>query len=292
LASPANPIRGETTNTLANVALRVPYEGWASNQFALIKSIGQSWYNSMQVTMSKRFSHGLQFIAAYTWVQDLTDLPGAATGGGFGAVIYGDQNNLHTNYGPEPFIRPQRFVLSYVYAIPYPGDIASVGGRVLGGWLLSGVTTAQAGHRLFATNSNASNAYGIPYDRPDYTQGCTVRKTGSVESRINNYFNTSCFPGAPVIGADGVATAFGNAPIGNIVGPSEFDNDVSLSKIIPIKWPKEAAQLDFRTDFFNIFNHPIFGDPSTEFAPGGGPGTVTSTVSNPRVIQFSLKYLF
>ena len=294
LASPSHPIRGQTTNTLGNIYLRVPYEGWSYNEFALIKSDGNSWYNSLQASITKRFSHGLQLIAAYTWARDLTDVSGAVTGGGFGGSIYGDQNNLRASYGPDPFIRPQRFVFSYVYDLPYPGDPSSIPGRLLGHWYLTGVTTVQSGHPLFAVWSNANNAYGVPNDRPDYIPGCAVNKSGSIEKRINDYFNTNCFTMPPVIGADGVATAFGNAPIGNIKGPGQFVSDVSLGKTFPIKWPKEAAQLNFKADFFNIFNHPVFADPSTDFSPNAGvpPGSISGTVSNPRVIQLSLKYLF
>jgi Carboxypeptidase regulatory-like domain/TonB-dependent Receptor Plug Domain len=294
LASPSNPIRGQTTNTVANIPLRVPYEGWATNQFALIKSDGSSWYNSLQASLTKRFSHGLQFIAAYTWARDLTNVSGAVTGGGFGGSIYGDQRNLRASYGPDPFVRPQRFIFSYVWDIPTPGNPSSLVGRLVGHWYLAGVTTVQSGHPLFAVWSNANNAYGVPNDRPDYLPGCAVNKSGSIEKRINDYFNTNCFTSAPVIGADGVATAFGNAPIGNIKGPGQFVSDVSLGKNFPSAWPKKDAQLNFKADFFNVFNHPVFSDPTTDFSPNAGapPGVITATVSNPRIIQLSLKYLF
>jgi hypothetical protein len=292
LASPTNPIRGETTNTIGNIPLRVPYEGWSSGDLILIESNGAAWYNSLQASLSKRFSHGLQFQASYTWARDLTNVPGAVTSGGFGGLIYGDQRNLKSNYGPDPFIRPQRFVVSYIYAIPYPGNIASVPGRILGGWMLAGVTTAQSGHELFATNSEPQNLYGTITDRPDYTPGCAVNKSGSIGSRINDYFNTSCFPMPTPTGADGVATPFGNAPIGNIRGPNQFVNDMSLSKAVPLRWPNEGTQFTFKADVFNVFNHPVFSDPSTEFAPGGGAGVIGATVSNPRVIQLALKLAF
>lgn len=292
LASPGHPIRGVTTNTINNIPLRVPYQGWNPSGLLLQLSNGSSWYNSLQVTLSKRFSHGLQFIAAYTWVRDLTDVPLAVTGGGFGGNVYGDQNNLRSHYGPEPFIRPQRFVFSYVYAIPYPGNPSSLGGRVLGGWMLAGVTTAQAGDRSFAVNTSPNNAYGVPNDRPDYVPGCVVNKSGSTENRLNDYFNTACFTTPPVIGSDGVATAFGNAPTGNIKGPGQFVSDTSLAKLIPVMWPKKSAELRFKADFFNVFNHPVFADPNTNFAPGSPAGTITGTVTNPRVIQLSLKYMF
>ena len=106
------------------------------------------------------------------------------------------------------------------------------------------------------------------------------------------YFNTSCFSEPLPTGADGVATPFGNAPIGNIHGPDQFVWDMSLGKAFPTKWPTEATQLAFKADVFNVFNHPVFADPSTNIAPGGGFGQVLGTVSNPRVIQLDLKLSF
>jgi hypothetical protein len=90
-----------------------------------------------------------------------------------------------------------------------------------------------------------------------------------------------------------VATALGNAPTGNIHGPDQVDFDLSILKRTVIKWPNESANIEFRTDFFNIMNHPMFGDPSTNFAPGSPFGQIGGpTVVNPRMIQFALKYSF
>jgi hypothetical protein len=295
LASPSNPIRGVTTNTLANIPLRVPYEGWASDGLFLIASNGQDWYNSLQVSLKKRFAHGLQFLASYSWIRDLTDVPGAVTSGGFGGMAYGDQFDLHNSYGSDEFIRPNRFVISYTYAIPSPWQPKSVAGEILGGWSLSGVTTAQSGHLLFAENTaDSTNIYGIPYTRPNYTPGCVVKEPGSVSERVisGQYFNVSCFSEPAPTGSDGVATPFGNAPIGNIPGPDQFVWDMSLAKAFPTKWPTELTQLAFKADVFNVFNHPVFADPSTNFAPGGGFGQILGTVSNPRVIQLDLKLSF
>ena len=292
LASPSNPIRGQTTNTVANVPLRVPYEGWNPGGLLYIQSNGEAWYNSLQASAVKHFSHGLQFLASYTWARDLTDVPGAVTGGGFGGNVYGNQLDLHSHYGPDGFIRTNRFVLSYIYEIPATASASSVLGKVVDGWSLAGVTTAQSGHQLTAVNTAANNAYGIPQDLQDYTPGCHVGKSGSTESRMSNYFNGGCFPNPPVIGADGVATQFGDAPTGNIIGPAQFDSDTSLGKQFVVKWPNEQGTINFKADFFNVFNHPIFADPDTDFAPGSPYGEITQTASNPRVIQLSLKYQF
>jgi Carboxypeptidase regulatory-like domain/TonB-dependent Receptor Plug Domain len=293
LASPTNPIRGVTDNNLANIPLRVPYEGWSPQGLLLNEPYGESWYNGLQTSLRKQFSHGLNLLASYTFARDLTDTQGGVTQGGFGGSIYGNQFTARqTNYGPEPFIREQRFVVSYSYELPHPASLSSVKGRALGGWVVSGVTTVQSGQRLTAVQGNPNNVYGVAYDRQDYTPGCNVNGSGSVESRINNYFNTSCFTTPPVIGDDGVATAFGDAPIGNITGPGEVNFDFAILKNFTLNFPKEASRIQFRSEFFNLFNHPIFDSPSTAFGPGLAPGAIIDTVVNPRVIQFALKWSF
>ena len=293
LASPTNPIRGQTTNTIVNIPLRVPYEGFSPSGMLLFQPIAIARYNALQASLSKRFSSGLQFLASYTFARDLTDLPGVVTGGGFGGSIYGDQTHPMLGYGPDTFIRPHRFVVSYLYQLPSPGKQNALRGKLLGGWAIAGVTTVQSGHPDFAVNTGSSNAYGISQDRPDYIPGCAVNKSGSIQHRLNSDFNTNCFTTPPVIGDDGVATALGNAPTGNIHGPDQVDFDLSILKRTVIKWPNESANIEFRTDFFNIMNHPMFGDPSTNFAPGSPFGQIGGpTVVNPRVIQFALKYSF
>ena len=294
LASPADPIRGQTDNNVANVPLRVPYEGWNPAGLLINEPAGEAWYNSLQASLNKRFSHGLNLLVAYTYARDLTDTQGGVVGGGFGGSIYGNQFTARqTNYGPEGFIRPQRLVISYSYQLPHPTNLSSFAGKTLGGWMASGVTTIQSGHQLTAVTANPTNAYGVPYDRPDLVSGCGIGMKGSIQSRVGQYFNTACFTNPPVIGDDGVATAFGNAPIGDIAGPGEVNFDFAVVKLIPIKFPKEGSSIEFRSEFFNLFNHPIFGDPSTAFGPGTGFGEITGpTVVSPRVIQFALKYKF
>ncbi len=130
------------------------------------------------------------------------------------------------------------------------------------------------------------------HDRPNYVPGLRSDiKSGSAQGRLSDYFNTACFVSPPVIGADGVATAFGDAPIGQIHGPSEANFDLSAAKRFGMSWPRDGTFLEFRADFFNAFNHPIFGDPSTNFGSSSF-GQITSTIVNPRVIQFALKYAF
>lgn len=89
---------------------------------------------------------------------------------------------------------------------------------------------------------------------------------GSLQTRLNNYFNKSCFTTPPVIGADGIGTAFGDSGTGIVDGPSEFNVDLSISKLFPLRWPHDGNSLEFRAEFFNALNHPQFTNPDSNFS--------------------------
>ena len=317
LASPSNPIRGETSNTVTNpltfepgnVGLRVPIEGFDSAFSTLIESTGASWYNALGASVSKRFSHGLQLLASYTWASALETSPFYTTGSFTGGSRLGEQNSARANYGFDDFIRPQRFVLSYVYELPWFKSGSALKTRVLGGWSTAGVMTFQNGQKLTIVDTNQLNAYGINNTQGDRVQlvpGCTnntLVTRGSVTDRLDTYFNNSCFTLPPVIGADGLATAFGNSGNGIVSGPDQRNFDISAIKKIPFT---ESKSLEFRAEFFNAFNTPSFANPSlnagtvtldpTTALPAlevdPSFGHITRTSIAPRIIQFALKLYF
>ena len=317
LDATVTPIRGETTNTLGNLFNRLPILGFDPSFATSIESRGASWYNALGVSLNKRFSHGLQFLASYSWISALETDPGYVSGTLNGGTLQGNQTNK-SNYGFDPFVRPQRLVVSYVYDLPSPQNHFSALGRVLSGWSLSGVTTFQSGQRLTVSQTNPYNAFGIygfDQDRAQVAPGCQPSNLvthGSVGSRLNGYFNSACFAGPSVIGADGLATGFGNGGIGSVVGPAQQDFDISIIKKIPFGH-SDARNLEFRAEFFNAFNTPSFANPNldagsvciggvdclTNAAPGvidlnrdPAFGVISTTSVAPRIIQFSLKLNF
>ena len=293
LASATNPIRGETTNTLANLPLRAPFEGFSSNSMTQIESSGASWYNALLVSLNKRFSHGLQAQVSYTFSRDMATTFGSTTGPNGGAV-YGNQNVPGSRYGLDNFIRPHRLIINYSYQLPKPRGDNSFVQQALGGWSVQGVTTYQTGHYLSITNTNGASVYGIATDRAQLTGKCTPSQyltSGSITSKLSDYINATCFEAPLVVGADGVATGFGNSGVGILQGPGELNFDFSLIKLFPLHKLRDSANLEFRSEFFNIFNHPLFQDPDTNF---GDPtfGQITNTYGNPRIIQLALKLTF
>lgn len=302
LASPSNPIRGVTTNTAANARFRVPIQGFSPTGLLDIDSAANSWYHSMEVSVTKRLSKGLQFLAAYTFAHGYDDVGGATDASGTGGGT-GNQANRRANYGRDN--REHRFVFSYVYNFPRP-KWNGMANAFLVGWSLAGVTTIQSGLPLTLTGTNSANAFGTTADRVQLAAGCTysdLLTSGSVSDRLGGqsggpgYLNRACI----LNGANGLAawpliepgggTNFGNSGVGIVFGPGQNNTDVAVIKRTPISWLKEGANVEFRTEFFNAFNTPQFSNPSTN-GSSAAFGTITSTSVSPRIIQFGLKLNF
>jgi hypothetical protein len=294
LASPSGPIRGQTTNTLANLQSRVPIEGFTPTGLESIQTTGDSWYNALQASLTKRFSRGLQFLASYTYARLLDTEGGNTIRTTVNQLVPGDQNNPTARYGPSSTVRPHRFVVSYVYELPKLVGEGLIG-SVLNSWSLSGVATVLSGHPLAITSVNAKNVFGITNDRAQFAPGCTrsqLETPGAVVDRLNDYFNTACIGAYPIIGNDGVATGFGNMGSGLVNGPGEANFDAALTKRVPVSWFGRESNWEFRAEFFNAFNTPHFADPDPKVSDGRAFGVISQTIANPRTIQFALKYKF
>jgi Carboxypeptidase regulatory-like domain len=290
LASASNPINGITTNTTQNIQARVLDLGYISGGLTGTAFDGKSNYNSLQITVRKQFSHGFTMQGAYTWSKDLADLTGSAANSG-------DPTNLAQQYGPVGFSRPQRLIINYAYDLPF-GRRDGAAGYLLNGWNLSGVTTIQQGTPLTITDGAGGSIFGVTTSRAQMCPGATyasVVTSGGVESRLGGasggpgYINASAFCTAdlPQIGN---GTGYGNAGLGILLGPGQFNFDVSVIKTTRIH---ERHTVQFRAEFFNFFNHPQFSNPGTlAVSTPASFGQITTTSVGPRVIQFALKYNF
>lgn len=303
LASAAHPINGVTTNTLENINLRVPYLGFVPTGLLGTGYDLISNYNSLQVTLRKQFSRGLTMQAAYTWSKSLTN-------SSENSANYNNASDLAQQYGPSYFNRPHRFIVNYTYDLPFgkqPGAL----GKLTSGWSISGVTTIQDGQALTIIDSNAGTIYGTSTGYTDSgiarAQMCpgmtyaNIATPGGIEQRLGGssggpgYFNPAAFCPAPTIG-DG--TGFGNSGMGIILGPGQFNWDFSVLKNTSLG---ESRSLQFRAEFFNIFNHTQFDNPNPNSIPyqpalpnvsAPNFGQIVNTSVNPRVIQLALKFVF
>jgi hypothetical protein len=116
-------------------------------------------------------------------------------------------------------------------------------------------------------------------------------KGGTIESKLGGYFNAACFTGSPVVGADGIGTAFGNSSTGIVNGPGQANLDLAFSKTVTLRWPIERSSLQFRAEFYNALNHTQFADPDTNFTSPTF-GVISSTAVNARVGQLAVKLVF
>jgi len=299
IATPQHPVNGETTTTLANVLQRTPFLGADPVTSTALATPFFSNYNSLQASVTKRLSHGLVFLASYTWSKSLDNFSGGFADSGTPSTNFSDvssavndQANLRNSYGPSDFSRTHRFSGSFVYRPPAfqhgPRPLQSLLSR----WEFSGLTVLQSGLPITIIDSVGGTAYGGSAENGGVTAECTGKiqtTSGSVTSRLNNYFNRAAFAPAPVIGDDGAATGFGNCGRGTVRGPSELNLDAAIQRSFPVF--RESSLL-FRAEFFNATNTPKFGFPGVDVSTPSTFGVITSSVASPRIIQFALKYSF
>jgi Carboxypeptidase regulatory-like domain/TonB-dependent Receptor Plug Domain len=288
IATPENPINGQTTTTNENLAQRVPFEGIAGGSYICETSFNAG-YNALQTSVTKRTSFGLTLLASYTYSKTLDYTSGT---GGIDSLeldfMSGDQDDRNQSKGPSDFDRTHRVVLSAVYQTPNLREGPAIAQKLLSHWQVSGVSVLQSGLPITPIDSTAGSVYGnLVGDTRAECTGANPASSGSLTSRLNGYFNLAAFAPAPTIG-DG--TGFGNCGVGILRGPSELNLDLGVQRSFAFT---ERHVLDFRAEFFNFTNTPKFGNPINDFAAGPGVfGLITSTVGNPRIIQFALKYRF
>jgi len=256
-ASPDNPINGVTSNTVAYIGSRVPIPGILSDSLREIESEGNSRYNGLEASLTKRLGHGLQFLASYTFSKTLdtdgANINGTAAGN---SLTLGDQNSPTQRWGRASFDRTHRFVLNETWSLPSPSG--RLKRAILGGWDFAAVVTIQSGSALTLSATNANNVFGISTDRAQLSRTCSKHqlvKGGSVKSKLGGYFNTACFASPSIIGADGIGTTFGNSATGLVDGPGQAKLNLAFSKTVVLRWPVDRSNLEFRAEFFNALNH-------------------------------------
>ncbi len=312
LAGPSDPVNGLTTNSAANAAERVPFVGLSPLLYRL-QSSGNSIYNSLQATLKKDMSHGFQFLAAYTFsksIDDAGDSLGAAIAGTFGLpitgqVVYNDQNNIAAQRGVSDFDRTHRLVISGTWSVPGPDHAKSASIQKLGnGWSISGVVTLQSGLPFSVFDSSAGTLFGPAtlYTTGSLAPGATLAdagRSGSVSSRVNEFFNPSTFVPAPSVpdGAlidgkypvSGGGTIFGILGRNILRGPDQQDFDIAAIKTTSLT---SRVKLIFRWEIFNALNRPNFANPSNDVSTPNTFGVISALTVNPRIMQYALKVEF
>jgi hypothetical protein len=302
LASAANPVNGITTNTLSNAPERVPILGFSPTGLSYRTEIAKSDYDALQVSLTKRMSHGIQAEVSYTYSKILTDFVGFGVFPSTGSLY----NNAHVpmnSWGPGDFDIPQRFVAHFVWNLPGFHGGKGYAGATLTGWSLSGVVTVQNGLPLTFTDSRSGTVYGTSGQLAQICPGYNYQDLvtpGPIGSKLNNYFNVNAFCAPPSYvdptNASSVGYGFGNMGRDVVWGPGQHNADLSVFRAFKIR---EKSSLQLRAEFYNALNTPQFQTVSTvqgataiTVVGAANFGHITATSVAPRLIQFGLKYLF
>jgi hypothetical protein len=315
-------LRQSGTNTAGNADIRrvfnqghpdaADFGGAVFSNITNQETSANSNYNSLQVTLSHRFSDGFYFQNAYTWSHCIDNASGLRSN-----IRY---NNPSADRGNCDQDIRHRNVLSYIYELPFYKDQKGFAGKIFGGWQMSGVTALQTGTPFNITEPTDRSLSGAGSDRPDFKGGevqfVDPRNTDSSLGGPNRAFNGTgggtataatnpffrrvgssayyCAANCGINPATGLPNPidtttgrFGTLGRNVFHGPGDIIFDFTMMKRTRIG---ENKVLEFRSEFFNIFNHANFGNPNGNIGSLNF-GRITTT-RDPRLIQFALKFHF
>jgi hypothetical protein len=290
---------GTLTATVSGGALRIaPFlnlpqvtGNTAFEEPIVLESVGNGTYNGLQTGFHKRFGHGLDFQAAYTWSHAIDDAADPLVAPGGNRNIARNSFNLKEERGSSDYDLRHRLILNYVYDLPFgPGHAhfnQGFAAKALGGWGLAGLTTFQSGHPFDIYSSRDSEYTGLT-NRPDLVADPSI-PSNAARNQV----------GPPV-------AAFKVQPFGRpgnmgrntFTGPRYYDTNLSLLKNTKVT---ERMNLQFRAEAYNVFNRILFANPGTASNTLSSPGTFgqsLATLTQPdgttsaRQIQLALKLMF
>jgi len=259
----------------------------------MFQPTGYDLYNSLQIRLQKRFSNGLSFLGAYTLSKNIgvggSDTFGDIFGGGGGKGI--DTFNRKLERAIENIDQTHVFVFSWTYELPFGrnkrfgNNWNSVVNHILGGWQINSIERYQSGTPIAVVGGPDLPLFGGG-NRPNWVSP-NVRTSvdmGSFDPAKDRYLNIDAF-------SQPAPFTVGNAPrtMPTVRAPALYNEDFSVFKRLHFT---ESKYLEFRAEFFNLFNRVVFGAPSTDVSSPGNFGIIGSQANTPRVIQLALKFVF
>jgi hypothetical protein len=286
------PIPGTTS-----YASRAPFPEYGVLQVVHSEATGN--YNALGTKLTRRMSAGVTALVSYTWSKALDSA--SAIRGNSDDIFPQDTRCLGCDYGYSAFNTPHRFVTSALWELPFGkgksiANVSGIANHIIGGWQLGSIITIQSGRPLNMTSgwdAPGTATYG------NWRVNATGQEPYLAEGQrsSNQWFNTSGFTSAPLGG-------FGNISRNRLMGPTTVQWDFSTHKEFVIR---ESHRLQFRFEAFNFPNHPNLGNPNVTWGtrpaataapgtvamvPSSSFGTIRSTASRMRELQFGLKYVF
>jgi Carboxypeptidase regulatory-like domain len=319
---------GSTPTAIGGPTAIVPGQLINPNVAEIQSTIWQSksWYDALQVELLKRMSHGVQLQASFTWSKTEDTSSGSFAGDNFA----GDVNptipwwDLKVIKGLSDFNVSRNLVINALWDIPVPASFHGPAAFLAKGWQLGGIISLSDGVPVWAFNVPPNDPMGQldsePITVPDRVPGCSLTNPSSGRHGSLQYINPACFinaiapaginaatqcdqafvAGNPSLPANTCINLLGNLGRNTVTGPGLVNIDYSMIKDTKIPKISENFTVQFRAEFFNVFNHANFAPPSAgNLSPFDGTGTpvpgfgqLTTTQSPERQIQFALKLIW
>ena len=268
--------------TRDTVGARRPLGAALSDTFTITHGFNQS-YHGMQTTLTQRFSEGLSFQAAYTWSSAIDN---ASTFGTFfnipgQALDPGHAADLSNDKGLSAFHLRHRFVLSYIYELPFLKDQSGALGNIFGGWRINGITSLQTGSPFTILDASDASFDNTSGDRPNL-----VGDPNNGPKTPAEWFSRSAFQSVP---EEDRPVMQGTAGRNIVLTDGIVNFDFGLTKVFRLT---ESTKIEFRWEAFNLFNHANFGVPKNNLQDGPALGQILNTSTPERIMQFALKLIF
>jgi len=272
--NPALTQKQNVSNYNARRPMGAYYQGLSLNE-----DIGTSNYHALIATLQRQVGHGLTVLTGYRWSRCMT----TADPTGFNSDVYATPNRS-ADYGQCSYDVRNQYKASAVWQLPSTHFHQAFTDGLLSGWAVNGILTLRSGQPFTALSGVDNSTSGIGKDRADLIGNPILPGSRSHAQRVRAFFNTAAF-------APNALGTFGNTPRNFLVGPGYSDIDLALSKSFGIPFKvTEGARLQFRAESFNLANRVNFSNPNATISAKSA-GTITSA-SDPRILQFALKYIF
>jgi hypothetical protein len=298
----------------------VPGHPINTNVAAIQTTLWQSmaYYNSLQVQVEKRMGHGLQLLSSFTWSKTMDTSSGSFAGDNFAGDLTPTVPwwDLRIVRGLSDFNVGRNLTVNLLYEVPTPEAFKHPAGWVARGWQIGTILEASDGVPLWPLDGVEGDPMGQlnsePLAIPDRVPGCQQTFPSSGRTGSLQYINPACFINAQAPSsafyAANCSTTFaaptcinllGNLGRNTVIGPGLFNVDFSMVKNNKIPRVSENFAIQFRAEFFNVFNHTNFSAPVDNLeaidatgAPVPGFGQIDSTHIPSREIQFALKIIW
>jgi hypothetical protein len=259
-----------------------PWSSFYGGQVIWDESRITTSYNALAITAEKRMTNNISFLGGYRWAKCM-DFGGSASS--FAFDDFTNSRNIQLDRGLCDSDIASQFKLATVWRAPTIASLGFFGRNVIGGWTLSGIWNSHSGFPFSVMANGDFNMDGNYYDRASLVGNPHLPSDRSTAEKLQAWFNPAAFDNPP-IGSNG------NTGRNFLRGPGYANLDLSIAKSFAIPYGplRESQKLDFRAEFFNALNRPNFDNPNN--GVGGVAFASIQSAQDPRIMQFTLKYIF